>query len=72
MPNKNGFEATLEIRKIDRKFYTPVIALTAGIFVEEKEECLKSGMDDYITKPIIISDLEIILSKWLVERLVTN
>lgn len=72
MPNKNGFEATLEIRKIEKKHYTPVIALTAGIFVEEKEECLKSGMDDYITKPIIISDLEIILSKWLAERLVTN
>ncbi|HJS01133.1 MAG TPA: response regulator, partial [Flavobacterium sp.] len=72
MPNKNGFEATFEIRKIERKYFTPIIALTAGIFVEEKEECLKSGMDDYITKPIIISDLEMILSKWLEDRLVSN
>jgi len=65
MPNKNGFEATYEIRKIEQNTFTPIIALTAGIFVEEKEECLKSGMNDYITKPIIVSDLELILFKWL-------
>lgn len=66
MPNKNGFEATYEIRKIEKNVPIPIIALTAGIFVEEKEQCLKSGMDDYITKPIIISDLEKIMVKWLV------
>lgn len=65
MPNKNGFEATYEIRKIEQNGFTPIVALTAGIFVEEKEECLKSGMNDYITKPIIISDLELVLFKWL-------
>lgn len=65
MPNKNGFEATYEIRKIEQNSFTPIVALTAGIFVEEKEQCLKSGMNDYITKPIIVSDLEMILFKWL-------
>jgi PAS domain S-box-containing protein len=65
MPNKNGFEATYEIRKIEQNSFTPIVALTAGIFVEEKEQCLKSGMNDYITKPIIVSDLETILFKWL-------
>ncbi|MES2238697.1 MAG: PAS domain S-box protein [Bacteroidota bacterium] len=72
MPNKNGFEATYEIREIETDRFTPIIALTAGIFVEEKEECLKSGMNDYITKPIIISDLELILTRWLVERLLVS
>ncbi|RVT73975.1 PAS domain S-box protein [Flavobacterium sufflavum] len=67
MPNKNGFEATYEIRKIEQDSFTPIIALTAGIFIEEKEECLKSGMNDYITKPIIPSDLEIVLDKWLMD-----
>ncbi|MEL1242224.1 PAS domain S-box protein [Flavobacterium flavipallidum] len=67
MPNKNGFEATNEIRKIDDGRFTPIIALTAGIFVEEKEECLKSGMNDYITKPININDLESIVFKWLMD-----
>lgn len=65
MPNKNGFEATYEIRKIEQDRATPIIALTAGIFIEEKEQCLKSGMNDYITKPIIVSDLESIMLKWL-------
>ncbi|OYX81975.1 MAG: hypothetical protein B7Y83_16415, partial [Flavobacteriales bacterium 32-34-25] len=67
MPNKNGFEATFEIRKMEQNFITPIIALTAGIFVEEKEECLKAGMNDYITKPIIISDLESVMLKWLMD-----
>lgn len=67
MPNKNGFEATYEIRRIEQDRFTPIIALTAGIFVEEKEECLKSGMNDYITKPINISDLEAIMFKWLMD-----
>jgi len=66
MPNKNGFEATYEIRKLEQDFSIPIIALTAGIFLEEKEECLKSGMNDYITKPIIVSDLELVMFKWLV------
>lgn len=66
MPNKNGFEATYEIRKLEQDAPIPIIALTAGIFVEEKEECLKSGMNDYITKPIIVTDLELVMFKWLV------
>jgi CheY-like chemotaxis protein len=65
MPNKNGFEATYEIRKIEQHNPIPIVALTAGIFVEEKEQCLKSGMNDYITKPIVISELESVLMKWL-------
>lgn len=65
MPKKNGFETTLEIRKLSHSENPPIIALTAGIFVEEKEKCLSSGMNDYISKPIILSDLEQILHKWV-------
>ena len=67
MPNKNGFEATYEIRKLEQNSSTPIIALTAGIFVQEKEECIKSGMNDFITKPIIVSDLESVMFKWLLK-----
>ncbi|MBG6111025.1 PAS domain S-box-containing protein [Flavobacterium sp. CG_9.10] len=66
MPKKNGFETTEEIRKLSHSKNPPIIALTAGIFVEEKEKCLKSGMNDYISKPIIQSDLEKVLLKWIV------
>ena len=64
MPNKNGYDATNEIRKIQGSENIPIIAITAGILVGEKEKCFESGMDDYMPKPIIISDLERILHKW--------
>lgn len=55
MPNKNGIEATADIRmlekmkKLDR---TPIIALTANAFSEDREKCVASGMDGFLTKPI--------------------
>jgi CheY-like chemotaxis protein len=39
--------------------------LTAGIFIEEKDKCLESGMNDYISKPITLHDLETVLLKWV-------
>lgn len=65
MPIKNGYEATTEIRKLKGAEKIPIIALTAGIMVGEKEKCLEAGMSDYISKPIIQSDLEKIVLKWM-------
>jgi PAS domain S-box-containing protein len=65
MPNKNGYEAATEIRAIETNSKTPIIAVTAGILIGEKEKCFDSGMDDYMPKPIIIDDLERVLSTWL-------
>lgn len=65
MPNKNGYEAASEIRKLKDAKKIPIIAVTAGIMVGEKEKCLKSGMNDYITKPIIEDALEEIILKWV-------
>jgi PAS domain S-box-containing protein len=67
MPIKNGYEATLEIRKLKKAKDIPIIALTAGIMVGEKDKCLEYGMNDYVSKPIIESDLEAIMLKWLPE-----
>jgi CheY-like chemotaxis protein len=69
MPNKNGYLATTEIRKLDEKNKEiPIIALTAGIMVGEKEKCLEAGMNDYISKPIIKETFEQILKKWLLKQ----
>ncbi|HEY6143010.1 MAG TPA: PAS domain S-box protein [Flavobacterium sp.] len=65
MPNKNGYEAVEEIRKLKNSEIIPIIALTAGIMSGDKEKCLESGMNDYLPKPIIQMDLEQILNKWL-------
>jgi PAS domain S-box-containing protein len=66
MPKMTGREATTTIRGIE-KFgcYTPIIAVTAGTLKEEKEKCLASGMDDYLSKPIERSALVAILTKWV-------
>lgn len=65
MPIMNGYEATQEIRKTTRGRHIPIIALTAGTVVGEREKCLEVGMNDYASKPILKEVLEEIVSKWL-------
>ena len=65
MPHKNGYETTAEIKQLKKYNNIPIIALTAGIMLGEKEKCLEAGMDDYVSKPIIRSNLEKVLFKWL-------
>ena len=65
MPHKNGYQTTAEIKHLKKYNNIPIIALTAGIMLGEKEKCLESGMDDYVSKPIIRCDLEEVLYKWL-------
>ena len=51
MPIMGGIEASLHIRNT-LKLETPIAALTANAFVEDKEECLGAGMNDFLTKPL--------------------
>ena len=65
MPEQNGYEASLAIRAAERQTRVPIIALTAGTVKGERERCLESGMDDYVTKPVIKNTLEAVVKKWL-------
>ena len=65
MPIMNGYEATQEIRKTQKGQHIPIIALTAGTVIGEKEKCLEVGMNDYASKPIIKEALETLISKWI-------
>lgn len=65
MPLMNGYEATKAIRESESGQNIPIIALTANAEKEEKEKCLKAGMDDYISKPIIKGIIEETIVKWI-------
>ncbi len=64
MPIMNGYVAAQKIREV-QKHRIPIIALTAGTVIGEREKCLEVGMDDYASKPIIKDTLEMIISKWV-------
>lgn len=63
MPEMDGYEATMYLR--ERGFTHPIIALTAGTTIEERQKCIDSGMDDILTKPYTATDIEQIMFKWL-------
>jgi two-component system sensor kinase len=54
MPEMDGFEATKAIRNKEHSTgrHIPIVAMTAGAFKDDRERCLESGMDAYLSKPI--------------------
>ncbi|MDC5806959.1 ATP-binding protein [Vibrio europaeus] len=62
MPEMDGFEATAYLR--EQAYTLPIIALTAGTTLEEREKCIQCGMDDILTKPYTAKDLKLMLEKW--------
>ncbi len=63
MPGLDGYETTRELRR--QQFGTPIIALTASVLAGERERCLATGMNDFLTKPITRAALAEMLSRWL-------
>lgn len=64
MPNMDGLQASQLIRKTKHNFGTPIIAVTAHAFKEEQQRLLNSGMDDYLPKPLDLSDLVDLINRW--------
>ena len=66
MPEMDGFTATAEIRRQERgRCHIPIAAMTANAMTGDRERCLAAGMDDYISKPVRLADLERMLTRWL-------
>ena len=66
MPQMDGYDATRMIRSFeDDQYRTPIIAMTAAAIAGERERCLESGMDDFLTKPVDVTLLRETLDRWV-------
>ncbi|AGX88387.1 PAS domain S-box protein [Candidatus Symbiobacter mobilis] len=68
MPVMDGYLATERIREweaTNNRPRIPIIALTADAYEQDHQHCLQVGMDDFLTKPVVIHDLQTALVRWL-------
>ena len=66
MPEMDGYEATKRIRSLSGPAAnSPIIAMTASAFAEDRRACLDAGMTDYLAKPVREAELREKLSHWL-------
>jgi PAS domain S-box-containing protein len=69
MPELDGFDAAAEVRRREgagRRL--PIVAMTAYAMQGDRERCLSAGMDDYISKPVTLDDLQAALERWVSRR----
>ncbi len=65
MPELDGYGATRAIRRLASPAgQTPIVALTASVFVEDRQRCFDAGMNDFLTKPIDREELRRTLDRW--------
>lgn len=67
MPELDGLEATRKIREQEKTkgSHIPVVALTAHAFQEDEKQCLKAGMDAFLSKPVTLGELKGVLDRWI-------
>ena len=70
MPVMDGLAATRALRAMPQHARTPILAMTANAFGDDRRACLDAGMDDHIAKPVDPELLYAMLGRWLPARLV--
>jgi len=65
MPIMDGLEASRAIRALPGRQALPIVAMTADAFLEDRAACLKAGMNDHLSKPVVPETLYETLLKWL-------
>jgi len=63
MPRMGGIETTIRIRQTDKE--TPIVAMSAHALGEEKERALKSGMNEFLSKPFYFTDLQRVVKRYV-------
>ncbi|MBD5467942.1 MAG: response regulator [Lachnospiraceae bacterium] len=74
MPVMDGVEAVTELRKLEEPYYknVPVIALTANTAKEQREEYIRAGMSDFLSKPIDLGEIYKIVKKWIPDKILSG
>jgi len=72
MPRMDGLEATRCIRQMARHATTPIIAMTASVFDEDRRSCLAAGMNDLVSKPVEPQLLARTLGRWAPATITTQ
>jgi CheY-like chemotaxis protein len=65
MPVMDGYEASRQIRQNPQWLHLPIIALTANAMLDERENCIAAGMNDYLAKPFRMEQLDLMVQQWL-------
>ena len=65
MPTLDGLDATREIRALPGRARTPILAMTANAYDDDRARCLEAGMDDFLAKPVEPGQLYSVLLRWL-------
>lgn len=69
MPNMDGYQATKEIRKLDRlDVNIPIFAMSANAFVEDKRKSIKVGMNGHVSKPVDFDELRRVIAEHIYSR----
>ena len=68
MPKVDGLEATQRIRELPGYQDTPILAMTANAFAEDRAQCFAAGMNDFIVKPVAPDQFFSTLLRWLEHR----
>ena len=65
MPVMDGLTATRAIRRLNSRVGTPIIAMTANAYADDRRRCLEAGMNDFVAKPVDPDTLYAMLYRWL-------
>ena len=64
LPEMDGYAATRALRSLPLSKSTPIVAVTARAMEEDRNKCIEAGMDDFLSKPVRIADVQSIIEKW--------